>query len=372
MISEVERIQSGLVEATVEFNTQRKVIGVATTNLLPNENGIVPLSKQGAFQVVEQTVETIDFNEATNVVAENNVEAIEQLDLPAMEEPVAPTIQEPLHEDVITNVPVNVESPQDLSTFKIPEPVAEEEPAIMEPIGPVAVDIQMPEMPETIVANEPSIMDENIFESVSTQQMTEPTQVMPETPQMDVQPQTEQFEIPSLTQSEEILNSIPTAEETSEEAPMFEPVDTAVPAQEEISIEMPTMEENPELQVTEQPLPEELNPVSEPIKEEINEMTNIPEILDIDKIIETNRNALLAYADELIKSAEQIKAFVNKSFDEINSSIKTMPKEPVQQQETQPQQMVTNQVNNMVTAGNNLVEDAISRINAISEPGLKL
>jgi hypothetical protein len=185
------------------------------------------------------------------VVAENNVEAIEQLDLPATEEPVAPTIQEPLHEDVITNVPVNVESPQDLSTFKIPEPVAEEEPAIMEPIGPVAVDIQMPEMPETIVANEPSIMDENIFESVSTQQMTEPTQMMPETPQMDVQPQTEQFEIPSLTQSEEILNSIPTAEETSEEAPMFEPVDTVVPAQEEISIEMPTMAENPELQVTE-------------------------------------------------------------------------------------------------------------------------
>ena len=40
MISEVEKIKQGLVEKTVEFDTQRKVIGVSTTNLLPNENYI--------------------------------------------------------------------------------------------------------------------------------------------------------------------------------------------------------------------------------------------------------------------------------------------------------------------------------------------
>lgn len=359
MISEVDKIQKGLVEATVEFNTQRKVIGVATTNLLPNENGIVPLSKQGAFQVVEQTVETLDLTNAMDEVQTPAVEeTMEQVDLPVLDETqeqTGPTLQEPVHNDVITNSPVNVENPQDLSGFTIPEPVVEEEPAIMEPVGPKIEDIQMPQMPETIVANEPETLDENMFESLST----------------PVEMQTVQTEVPTLTQSEEILSSIPTAQETTEQPPMFEPAAEDNSVQENVNIEIPTMPENSELTATEEPEVEELNPVQEPIKEDIQETPNIPEILDIDKIIETNRQTLLAYADELIKAATQIKEFVNKSFDEINVSINDI-KNSKDKTPSESQNVITAQVNEMVSTGNNLVDDAISRINAIAEQGPKL
>lgn len=366
MISELEKIQSGLVETTVEFDTQRKVIGVATTNLLPNENGIVPLSKQGAFQIVEQAVETVDFTEAVNDVQNsNNEELIEQLDLPVLGETQEPsTLQEPVHSDVLTESPVSVENPGDLSGFKIPEPVVEEEPAVMEPIGPVVADIQMPQMPETIVANEPEVTNQDIFESIPTLQQEEP----------------QVNDAPQLTQSEEILNSIPTAEQVSEEAPLFEAVDE-LQAPMGVNIEMPVMEENPQLQVTDpvedlNPLPETmeaLNSEPEQSSEVIPTQNNVPEILDIDKIIENNKKTLLAYADELIKTAEQIKEFVNKSFDEINETVKNAQNHQTPSQEiTQPQQTITNQVNNMVTTGNNLVDDAISRINAISEPAITL
>ena len=374
MISEVERIQSGLIESTVEFNTQRKVIGVATTNLLPNENGIVPLSKQGAFQVVEQVVEQIDFNEVTETQNNEVTETMEQLDLPTVSETLETPVglQEPVHNDVLTENPVNVENPEDLSGFKIPEPVMEEEPAVMEPVGPALVDIQMPQMPATVVANEPEAMDENIFETVSTTLVEEPTS------------------IPTLTESEAILNTIPVAEEVVEEAPTFEPLED-ITTPNDINIEMPVIETPVELQeIVEEVVPEQivqetivqetvqtpeeiLNPIEEPVKEEVKEDINVPEILDIDKILEQNRNTLLAYADELIKTADQIKAFVNKTFDDLSVNIKNTQKTGQKVEETiQLQNEITSQANNMVTTGNNLVDDAISRINAISEPGLTL
>ena len=247
MISEVDKIKQGLVEKTVEFDTQRKVIGVSTTNLLPNESGIVPLSKQGAFEPVE----TIDFSEAVNQNVPQE-ETIEQLDLPILDSaPSQPgTLPEPVHNDVLTGSPVSVENPQDLSGFKIPEPVMEEEPSVMEPVGPVAIDIQMPEMPETIVANEPETMDANIFETPI------------------------QEETPVLTQSEEILNSIPSTTPVNEQPPMFEPA-TETPAMESVNIEMPLMEDvSKPLEQEVAPLPM-MEPVVEPVAEEVVQETMI-------------------------------------------------------------------------------------------------
>ena len=236
MISELEKVQRGLVEATVEFDTQKKVIGVATTNLLPNEKGIVPLSKQGAFQ--QEQVETVDFMGAIeNAQQPKQEEVLEQLDLPVLTDTTVQPIglQEPVHNDVITGSPVSVESPEDLSGFKIPQPIEEEAPSVMEPIGPIAVDIQMPQMPQTIVANEPeefnaSIFEENlpVMESISDA----PSPVNPEL----------------MVNSEEILSSIPTATPTNEQPPMFEPaVEEVVPPMNnimpDIDIQMPLLQE---------------------------------------------------------------------------------------------------------------------------------
>lgn len=393
MISEVEKIKQGLVEKTVEFDTQRKVIGVSTTNLLPNENGIVPLSKQGAFEPVE----TIDFSDAVNQNAPQE-EIIEQLDLPVLDStPQAGTLPEPVHNDVLTGSPVSVENPQDLSGFKIPEPVIEEEPSVMEPVAPAAIDIQMPEMPETVVANEPETMDANIFETPL------------------------QEETPVLTQSEEILNSIPSTTPVNEQPPMFESV-TETPVMENVNIEIPLIEED-----TATPLEEVVQPVVEPISEEVVEEptieqpeTEIPiqepisepgtELEPIqeenlpslnnekaeEKSNEINQNAIFEEYRKLVdpilakyttaiqeaanifnerlkeieqeknKELEETYAKINNQSNVINEQVS------VQEQIQETRAQMVPPVNNMLNTGNNLVDDAISRINAIPQQGPRL
>ena len=236
MISELEKVQRGLVEATVEFDTQKKVIGVATTNLLPNEKGIVPLSKQGAFQ--QEQVETVDFMGAIeNTQQPKQEEVLEQLDLPVLTDTTVQPIglQEPVHNDVITGSPVSVESPEDLSGFKIPQPIEEEAPSVMEPIGPIAVDIQMPQMPQTIVANEPEEFNANIFEENLPAMESISDAPSPVNPEL-------------VVNSEEILSSIPTTTPTNEQPPMFEPtVEEVVPPMNnimpDIDIQMPLLQE---------------------------------------------------------------------------------------------------------------------------------
>ena len=378
MISEVEKIKQGLVEKTVEFDTQRKVIGVSTTNLLPNENGIVPLSKQGAFEPVE----TIDFSDAVNQNAPQE-ETIEQLDLPVLDStPQAGVLPEPVHNDVLTGSPVSVENPQDLSGFKIPEPVMEEEPSVMEPVAPVAIDIQMPEMPETVVANEPETMDANIFETPL------------------------QEETPVLTQSEEILNSIPSTTPVNEQPPMFEPV-TETPVMENVNIEMPLIED------TATPLEEVVQPVVEPIVEEVVEeptieqpVTDIPiqeenlpslnnekteeksnEISQtaifeeyrklVDPILEKYTAAIQEAANifnERLKEIEQEKnKELEETYEKINNQSKVINEQVnVQEQIQETRTQMVPPVNNMINTGNNLVDDAISRINAIPQQGPRL
>lgn len=370
MISEVEKIKQGLVEKTVEFDTQRKVIGVSTTNLLPNENGIVPLSKQGAFEPVE----TIDFSDAVNQNAPQE-EIIEQLDLPVLDStPQAGTLPEPVHNDVLTGSPVSVENPQDLSGFKIPEPVIEEEPSVMEPVAPAAIDIQMPEMPETVVANEPETMDANIFETPL------------------------QEETPVLTQSEEILNSIPSTTPVNEQPPMFESV-TETPVMENVNIEIPLIEED-----TATPLEEVVQPVVEPISEPVTELEpiqeeNLPSLNNEkaeEKSNEINQNAIFEEYRKLVdpilakyttaiqeaanifnerlkeieqeknKELEETYAKINNQSNVINEQVN------VQEQIQETTAQMVPPVNNMLNTGNNLVDDAISRINAIPQQGPRL
>ena len=54
LTSEVENILNGQLESKTE---NLKAIGVSTANLLPDQNGEVPLSKQGAFSIKNSTSE---------------------------------------------------------------------------------------------------------------------------------------------------------------------------------------------------------------------------------------------------------------------------------------------------------------------------
>lgn len=425
MISELDKVQRGLVEATVEFDTQKKVIGVATTNLLPNEKGIVPLSKQGAFQ--QEQVETIDFMGAVeNAQQQKQEEVLEQLDLPVLTDSSAQPVglQEPVHNDVITSSPVSVESPEDLSGFKIPQPIEEEAPSVMEPVGPVAVDIQMPQMPETIVANEPEEFNANIFEESLPAMEPVSNTPSPVNPEL-------------VVNSEEILNTIPTTTPTNEQPPMFEPAtEEVVPPMNnimpDIDIQMPLLQEEtpvvneqatveavqeaqtkvpsmfmstmepvteaidvtPVTEVTHSaPVVETTLPEVEPtVKENVSETTDKP----IEKAEEKGFNNANGAVDEYLKLMKKYESTIEEAhrvfieglkqieekFSSKSNIVASTELNPAENKvvepslpEIQPMQQAmpeVNQTNNMMIPGNNLVQDAMNMINAMSDSGPRL
>ncbi|MDD6272859.1 MAG: hypothetical protein PUA90_05030 [bacterium] len=163
MTSEVDNILKGRVEATVEFVNSKKVIGISSAHLTPKEDGVVPLSKQGAFIVnkEEQTaqIETLDFSDTPKESGNTDSEEVKVDAIPGLKTPE--------FTDVVVDAPLEVTSPKELSDFNVTassEVVEKQEPqtTIEDTIG--TIDIQMPQMPDTIIAEEPKEVNEQLFE----------------------------------------------------------------------------------------------------------------------------------------------------------------------------------------------------------------
>ena len=175
LTSEVEAIMNGSVvrkEGAVD-----KAIGVSTINLQPNENGIVPLSSQSSFK----------------------------LETPAVAPSQAP-------KDTLEEVPIAVAATDNMGTFNIPSPetplVSEELPA--EEKVDVPLNIDMPQMPETVLAEEPTSINNSMFATtpVESQEVksaeVQTPEVTPEVvPQAPVAP--ENVSLPTL---EEIIPTL--------------------------------------------------------------------------------------------------------------------------------------------------------------------
>ena len=167
MTGEVENILKGSVVTTVEYDTGRRLIGVSTANLIPGPNGVAPLSKQGAFQVPEKTevTETVDFVQAISNAQNAEDAIVETVDLPMLDQQNA--IKEPVHSDVITENPVQVENPSAMSSFDLPKIEMPTNVTPTEEVAPVAIEIQMPEMTDAVVADEPTGLNEQLFEGAA-------------------------------------------------------------------------------------------------------------------------------------------------------------------------------------------------------------
>lgn len=300
MTSEINNLLRGNVVSTVEFDTNKKIIGVSTANLTPNESGITPLGKQGAFEVKkEEAIETFDIavNDALNKPVEDT---IENIDLPKIGEPkesVGKFIPEPQESDIVLENPVSVDSMSSLSSLSMPkldEPSEEikEEVQINEP----AFDIQMPEMPGEVVAEAPSGLNDNLF--VDT----------PSDLQNTVAP-VEEVETPIIS------NDVP-----------LEP-DPIEPIPEPTHVEFPS-------------LPNE--EIIEPAKPEV------APVIDLDSILEEKRKNLVDRINalteaEINKYSEELKDLFSKN----NSQTKTVESE---------------QNDKIDTPDNSLINDALSRI----------
>lgn len=244
MTGEVQNILKGSVVTTVEYDTGRRLIGVSTSNLIPGASGVAPLSKQGAFQVPEKsdTLETVDFVQAISNAQVQEDAIAETVDLPMLDQQPA-TLKEPVHSDVITENPVQVENSASMGSFDLPsieKSVQPEQP--VEDVTPVAIDIQMPQMTDAIVADEPTGPNDQIFEGA---EQPAPTSILESTPVDGITSPEVAETVPAIENSaasENIGNVNPenVAPETpapvsAEVAPTYEPpvVDIQLPVIEE-------------------------------------------------------------------------------------------------------------------------------------------
>lgn len=280
MTSEVDNILKGRVEATVEFVNSKRVIGISSAHLTPKEDGVVPLSKQGAFIVnkEEQTaqIETLDFSDTPKESGNPTSEEVKVDTIPGLKTPE--------FTDVVVDAPLEVTSPKELSDFNVTassEVVEKQEPqtTIEDAIG--TIDIQMPQMPDTIVAEEPKEVNEQLFE---------------------------------IPRNDNPINDIPN---DSKE------VSTPDTLNESISGEITNKEESP-----------------------------IAEPLDVDALVEQKQKELMEEIDKKIKAyLSELKEIYNRG--KLNNST----------------QEVTNNVNEVQTQENPVMNDALAQINNMVIPG---
>jgi hypothetical protein len=200
MVSEIDNIVKGLVVSTSDFDNNKKIIGVNNDNITPDENGICPLGKQGAFIKEEKPVEQFEEISALDSIPSASAPVEETLDFstpaPApvadvapveplpigipdaapvpTEQPAAPKfiLPEATVSDTTMEAPVEVAPNDSLNTLIMETPKPIEEVSKPEEVTEAEVELQMPVMDEEILASEPTGIDNSLFEnagpSVST------------------------------------------------------------------------------------------------------------------------------------------------------------------------------------------------------------
>ncbi len=196
MTSEVENIMNGQVVGNVNAG---KAIGVSTANLMPDGKGEVPLSKQTSFQIESSTM------------TQNPSLVTEELDLTppstGLSEQSSPVVSVPpvasVTSDTISDSPVDVVAPTQLGGLDINSiipniPFVPDENDNKTEIVETAADknVELPEMPETILAEEPAGINDSLF--VNLQNSPSPVSTVGVGEIKEVVPQTEDLEQDAL------------------------------------------------------------------------------------------------------------------------------------------------------------------------------
>lgn len=125
MTSEIENLEKGLVVSTMEYDANKRIIGIGTQTITPNSvTGIAPLSKQGAFTTI---VQNNNISQNVGTMLENNFEQSIPTQSPTMtgQSQSFTTIPTPTLNDSITTKSVNVEIPGALGNLSTINDVTE-------------------------------------------------------------------------------------------------------------------------------------------------------------------------------------------------------------------------------------------------------
>lgn len=333
MTGEIDKILKGKVEATMDYDMNKKVIGVSLTNLLPNEKGIVPLSKQDAF-IQEQQEQSQIVEEAMQTT----------IDTPTTSE--GSILPEPKQEEVIMENPLEVENPSVLeglsvsSENEVVSPVVE---GVKDETEYKFLDIQMPQMPDEVVAKEPETTNENLFETSEINNTME-AQIQEPTTEASQNLTTEQTGVlPQLDLEQpltiETTNPQPVVQEQQLEPvnPLIEEPQQVVSPQVETEVQ-PMELINPIVEDSQQEVSSEVEPEPQPMLEQLPKS----EIVDLDQVLENKKNELVNRINELtIKYTEEINELIKQEIQKTQTSVFQETLNPIVND-------AINQINNMV------------------------
>lgn len=198
MVSEIENLEKGIVVSTIEYDANKRIIGIGTPTITPNPTtGIAPLSKQTAFvpEVKESLAEV-----AEKVLGANPNQAV-PIQEPTLGQPAA--IPTPTLNDSISTEAVNVEIPSDLGNLstvrEVTEPIKNSIEEIAKSIpNPAETKVETPEIavpvaepvatPQEVLATEPTGVNEQLFASAPAEQSIPVEPATPIAQTMPVEP----------------------------------------------------------------------------------------------------------------------------------------------------------------------------------------
>lgn len=216
MVSEIENLEKGIVVSTIEYDANKRIIGIGTPTITPNPTtGIAPLSKQTAFvpEVKESLAEV-----AEKVLGANPNQTV-PIQEPTLGQPT--TIPTPTLNDSISTEAVNVEIPSDLgnlSTVKeVAEPIKNSIAEIAKSIpSPEEKKVEVPEIavpvaepvatPQEVQATEPTGVNEQLFASAPTPAQA---QIQPDIPTETIAPITPSVPVEPITATAQIVPAEP-------------------------------------------------------------------------------------------------------------------------------------------------------------------
>ncbi|NLC48111.1 MAG: hypothetical protein GX758_01955 [Tenericutes bacterium] len=178
MISEVEQILKGKVVTTVDYENNKKIIGIGQATLTPTADSPAPLSKQGAFEVVVSNQDTLA-SAAEKVLGIDTNNAVPIIDPAVLEQQTTNRdfiIPEPqTTENVISVAPVFLDN--EGANLENEEVKVEAEEALDTPvIPPFDTTFNPNELPpvstESVVGAEPLGVNDALFQQPTLEEVT--------------------------------------------------------------------------------------------------------------------------------------------------------------------------------------------------------
>lgn len=242
MISEIENLQKGIVVSTVEYDTNKRIIGIGTPTITPDQvTGISPLSKQTGFikeepaNLAQAAEKVLGVEQSMGVPIEepipqvqpqmqtinDNMNSVQPQTFAETVTPAMNPLPVPEVGELVSTNPVQVEISPELNSVpggnsfvkplnEVVAPIAEpildalNRQAIQPEVVPQLEPVEEPVVRETVLATEPVGINDEMFAPLNTTQLENPVAM-------------DNLNVEQVGSPEQSLNSVPVYPETQME-----------------------------------------------------------------------------------------------------------------------------------------------------------